>query len=51
MDTTSPAMEPVSFDDILSLASWNRSRSVVELRAFVNMHDEALDVEEFELDQ
>lgn len=29
--------------------SWNRSRSLAELRAFVAAHDEALEVEDFEL--
>ena len=30
-------------------ATWNRSRSLAELRAFVAAHDEALEVEDFEL--
>ena len=30
-------------------ASWNRSRSLAELCAFVAAHDEALEVEDFEL--
>ena len=41
--------ETVTFDDILSLASWNRSRSNEELRDFVSRRDNAIDVEEFEL--
>ena len=36
-------------NDTLTLATWSRPRSTVELRAFVNRHDEALDVEEFDL--
>lgn len=32
-----------------SSASWNRSRSLAELRAFVSSRDEALEVEEFDL--
>ena len=32
-----------------SSASWNRSRSLAELRAFVSARDEALEVEEFDL--
>ena len=28
-------------------ATWNRSRSLAELRAFVAAHDEALEVEDF----
>ena len=30
-------------------ATWNRSRSLAELCAFVAAHDEALEVEDFEL--
>ena len=30
-------------------ATWTRSRSLAELRAFVAAHDEALEVEDFEL--
>lgn len=30
-------------------STWNRSRSLAELRAFVAAHDEALEVEDFEL--
>ncbi len=30
-------------------ATWNRSRSLAELRAFVAAHDEALEFEDFEL--
>ncbi|HRC28507.1 MAG TPA: hypothetical protein PKV96_03945 [Candidatus Saccharimonas sp.] len=43
-------IEAVTLSDILGLASWNRPRSSVELRSFVNQHDDALDVEDFELD-
>ena len=46
METTT---EQVTLNDYLNLASWSRPRSTVELRAFVNRHDEALDVEEFDL--
>ncbi|MFZ1258743.1 MAG: hypothetical protein WAQ25_04715 [Candidatus Saccharimonas sp.] len=42
-------IESVTLSDILGLASWNRPRSTVELRSFVNEHDEALDVEDFDL--
>lgn len=45
MDTTET--EAVSFDDILSLATWNRDRSTEELRSFINRKEEALDVEDF----
>lgn len=48
--TTTTDIESVTLSDILDLASWNRSRSTVELRSFVNEHDDALDVEEFNLD-
>lgn len=41
--------DAVTFDDILSLATWNRSRSTEELRDFVTRRDNALDVEEFDL--
>ena len=30
-------------------ATWNRPRSLAELRAFVTMHDKELEVEDFEL--
>ena len=40
--------EAVTFDDVLSLATWNRDRSTTELREFVNRHDDALDVEDFD---
>lgn len=45
METT----EKNSLNDNQSLATWSRPRSTVELRAFVNRHDEALDVEDFDL--
>jgi len=47
MDTTET--ETVSFDDILSLATWNRSRSTEELRGFLNRREEAIDVEDFDI--
>lgn len=46
METTET--EAVTFDDVLSLATWNRSRSTQELRSFITTRDEALDVEEFD---
>ena len=46
METTT---EQVTLNDYPNLATWSRPRSTVELRAFVNRHDEALDVEEFDL--
>ena len=46
MDTTET--EAVTFDDILSLATWNRSRSTQELRSFITSREEALDVEDFD---
>lgn len=46
MDTTET--EAVSFDDILSLATWNRGRSTEELRSFISSREEALDVEDFD---
>lgn len=48
METT-PGVEAVTFSDITNLASWNRPRSSIELKSFVNAHDEALDVEDFDL--
>jgi hypothetical protein len=48
--TTTTDTEAVTLSDILGLASWNRPRSTVELRSFVNDHDDALDVEDFNLD-
>ncbi|QQS21960.1 hypothetical protein IPM09_00160 [Candidatus Saccharibacteria bacterium] len=47
---TTTETELVTLSDILGLASWNRPRSTVELRSFVNNHDDALDVEDFNLD-
>lgn len=47
METTET--ETVTFDDVLSLATWNRARSTQELRNFITTRDEALDVEEFDL--
>lgn len=47
MITSQPLVQAISvLDDV---ASWNRPRSVVELRAFVNDHEEALDVDDFDL--
>ncbi|MEO6727818.1 MAG: hypothetical protein ABIM96_02735 [Candidatus Saccharimonas sp.] len=46
MDTTET--ETVTFDDILSLASWNRSRSTPELRGFLARRETELDVEDFD---
>lgn len=47
METTTDN-ESVTMSDILGLASWSRPRTTAELRAFVNKHDEALDVEDFD---
>lgn len=30
-------------------ATWNRTRSIAELRSFVTSHEDALDVEDFDL--
>ncbi len=49
METTADN-DSVTLNDILSLASWSRPRTTAELRAFVNRHDEALDVEGFDID-
>ena len=46
MDTTKT--ETVSFDDILSLATWNRSRSNEELRSFISRREDTIDVEDFD---
>lgn len=46
METTET--EAVTFDDVLSLATWNRDRSTQELRGFITTREEALDVEEFD---
>ena len=49
MENNAADIESVTLNDILGMATWNRSRSTTELRAFVNNHDEALDVEEFDV--
>lgn len=49
MDTTTD-YESASLTDATTLASWERPRSTVELRSFVNRRDDAIDVEEFDLD-
>jgi len=41
-------IEAVNFNDILNIATWERPRTTVELRSFVNRRDEALDVEDFD---
>jgi len=46
MDTTET--ETVTFDDILSLATWNRSRTNQELRGFITRRETELDVEDFD---
>lgn len=48
METLSSDVESVTLNDILGLATWNRERSTVELRKFINDRDDALDVEEFD---
>ena len=48
MESLTADVESVTLNDILGLASWNRERSTVELRKFVNEHDDALDVEDFD---
>ena len=40
--------ELVNINDTLGLATWNTPRSLSELRNFVSMHEEALDVEDFD---
>jgi hypothetical protein len=49
MESLNTNVESVTLNDILGLATWSRERSTVELRRFVNEHDEALDVEDFDL--
>ncbi|HYG83329.1 MAG TPA: hypothetical protein VD907_00435 [Verrucomicrobiae bacterium] len=44
---TSHDIEPVTVNEIVGLASWDRERSDDELRAFIERHDAALD-EDFE---
>lgn len=48
METLTSDVESVTLKDILGLATWNRERSTVELRSFVNKHDDVLDVEDFD---
>ncbi len=48
METLNSDIESVTLNDILGLATWNRERSTVELRGFVNEHDDTLDVEDFD---
>jgi hypothetical protein len=50
METTATDIESVTLSDVLGLGSWNRQRSTVELRSFINEREEALDVEDFNLD-
>lgn len=39
-----------TFQDTLTVATWNRTRSLDELRAFITSHSNALlDVEDFEV--
>lgn len=47
METTT-GIESVTLSDIMNLATWNRPRTSMELRSFVNEHDDALDVEDFD---
>lgn len=47
METTT-GIESVTLSDIMDLATWDRSRTTVELRSFINDRDEALDVEDFD---
>lgn len=49
METTTTGIESVTLSDIMNLATWERPRSSVELRSFVNRRDDALDVEDFDL--
>lgn len=48
MESLSSDVESVTLNDILGLATWNRERSTVELRKFINERDEAIDVEDFD---
>lgn len=48
METNYSGIESVTLNDVLGLATWNRERSTVELRNFVNEHDDKLDVEDFD---
>ena len=44
-----PGTESVTLSDMMNLATWERTRSRVELRSFINERDAALDVEDFDL--
>lgn len=48
MEKINSGAESVTLNDSFGLASWNRERSTVELRNFVNDHDDKLDVEDFD---
>ncbi len=48
METTT-GTESVTFEDVLGLATWNQPRSLRTLRTFVADHEDALDVEDFDL--
>ncbi len=48
METTT-GIESVTLSDIMNLSTWNRPRTSMELRSFVNERDDALDVEDFDL--
>ena len=50
MESNSSDIQSVTLSDILDLASWNRKRSVVELKEYINRRDEVLDVEDFDLE-
>lgn len=43
MDMQSGSAEPVTISDLLELASWDRPRSLTELRSFVDGRMTALD--------
>jgi hypothetical protein len=42
MDMPSASIESVTVSDILELATWNRPRSVEELRSFIRTHHNRL---------
>lgn len=50
MESYTANVEAVNTQDILSLATWNNKRSTTELRSFISRHEDALDVEDFNLD-
>lgn len=48
METTTDS-ESVTLQDVLDMASWNRPRTISQLKSFIADHEDALDVEDFAL--